>query len=101
MQIGFIGAGFMGYGIALNLMKSGHLLRMIANRKRDNIEKLIRQGATEARNYNDLLVGAEAVVSCVGTAYQIEDVVTKSEIIWSKMGLKLTNSNTLFMPSDR
>jgi len=69
----------MGYGIALNLMKSGHLLRVIANRKRDNIEKLVRQGATEARDYNDLLVGAEAVVSCVGTADQIENIVTKSE----------------------
>ena len=79
MQIGFIGAGFMGYGIALNLMKSGHLLRVIANRKRDNIEKLVRQGAFEARDYKDLLAGAEAVISCVGTADQIEDIVTKSE----------------------
>ena len=60
-------------------MKSGHLLRVIANRKRDNIEKLVRLGATEARNYKDLLAGAEAVVSCVGTADQIENIVTKSE----------------------
>lgn len=79
MQIGFIGAGFMGYGIARNLMKSGHLLRVIANRNRDNIENLVNQGATETRDYNDLLEGAEAVVSCVGTAEQIENIVTKSE----------------------
>ncbi|MGV7224320.1 MAG: NAD(P)-dependent oxidoreductase [Nitrospinales bacterium] len=79
MQIGFIGAGLMGYGIALNLLKSGHLLRVIANRKRDNIEKLVSQGATEARDYNDLLAGAEAVISCVGTADQIEHIVTRSE----------------------
>lgn len=79
MQIGFIGAGFMGYGIALNLMKSGHLLRVIANRNRDNIEKLVNQGATEARDFNDLLAGAEAVVSCVGTAEQIENIITRSE----------------------
>ena len=79
MQIGFIGAGFMGYGIALNLMKSGHLLRVIANRNRDNIENLVNQGATEARDFNDLLEEAEAVVSCVGTADQIEHIVTRSE----------------------
>ena len=79
MQIGFIGAGYMGYGIALNLMKSGHLLRLIANRKRENIEKLVRQGATEARDYNALLAGAKAVVTCVGTADQVEDIVTRSE----------------------
>jgi len=79
MQIGFIGAGLMGYGIALNLMKSGHLLRVIANRNRDNIENLVNQGATEARDFSDLLEGAEAVVSCVGTAEQIENIVTRSE----------------------
>jgi hypothetical protein len=79
MQIGFIGAGFMGYGIALNLMKSGHLLRVIANRNRDNIENLVNQGATEVQDFNDLLAGAEAVVSCVGTADQIDHIVTKSE----------------------
>lgn len=79
MKIGFIGAGFMGYGIAHNLLKSGHLLRVIANRKRDNIKKLVGQGATEARNYHKLLMGAEAVVSCVGTAEQIEEVVARAE----------------------
>jgi len=79
MKIGFIGAGFMGYGIAHNLLKSGHLLRVIANRKRDNIKKLVGQGATEARNYHELLMGAEAVVSCVGTAEQIEEVVARAE----------------------
>ena len=79
MQIGFIGAGFMGYGIALNLMKSKHQLRVIANRNRDNIENLVIQGATEARDYNELLAGSEAVVSCVGTCDQIEHIVARSE----------------------
>jgi len=79
MQIGFIGAGLMGYGIALNLVKSGHSLRLIAHRKRDNIEKLTGQGATEAQDYRELLAGAEAVVSCVGTAEQIEAVVNQAE----------------------
>lgn len=79
MQIGFIGAGYMGYGIALNLLKSGHPLRLIANRKRENIEKLVSQGAAEAKDYAELLAGAEAVVSCVGTAEQIEAVVEKAE----------------------
>jgi len=79
MQIGFIGAGYMGYGIALNLLKSGHPLRLIANRKRENIEKLVSQGAAEAKDYVELLAGAEAVVSCVGTAEQIEAVVEKAE----------------------
>jgi 3-hydroxyisobutyrate dehydrogenase-like beta-hydroxyacid dehydrogenase len=80
MQIAFIGVGYMGYGIALNLLKAGHLLRLIANRKRENIEKLVGRGAVEARDYAALLAGAEAVVSCVGTAEQIIAVVEKAEV---------------------
>ena len=79
MQIGLIGAGLMGYGIAHNLLKAGHSLRVIANRKRENIERLVRQGAAEARDYLELLSGAEAAVSCVGTAEQIESVVERAE----------------------
>jgi 3-hydroxyisobutyrate dehydrogenase-like beta-hydroxyacid dehydrogenase len=79
VQIGFIGAGFMGYGIASNLLNSGHALRVIAHRKRHNIEKLTAQGAVEARDYSELLAGAQAVVSCVGTAEQIEAVATRAQ----------------------
>ena len=79
MQIGFIGAGFMGYGIAYNLLKAGHSLRVIANRKRENIARLVGHGATEAKDYVELLSGAEAAVSCVGTAEQIEAVVNLAE----------------------
>jgi 3-hydroxyisobutyrate dehydrogenase-like beta-hydroxyacid dehydrogenase len=80
MQIAFIGVGYMGCGIALNLMKAGHSLRLIAHRNRENIEKLVRQGATEVQDYQQLLAGAEAVVSCVGTAEQIQAVVEKAEV---------------------
>lgn len=79
MQIAFIGVGYMGYGMALNLLKAGHSLRLIANRRRENIEKLVSRGAAEARDYSELLAGAEAVVSCVGTAEQIEAVVNRAE----------------------
>ena len=79
MQIAFIGLGHMGYGIACNLLKAGHSLRLIAHRKRENIEKLLGRGAAEAQDYARLLSGAEAVVSCVGTAEQIEAVVETAE----------------------
>ena len=87
MQIGFIGAGYMGYGIALNLLRAGHSLRVIANRKRQNIEKLVSHGATEARDYLELISGAKALVSCVGTAEQIEAVVNRAEPYLEKNSL--------------
>lgn len=79
MQIVFLGVGYMGYGMALNLMKSGHALRVIAHRSRSRIEKLVAQGAIEYRAYDTLLSGAEAVISCVGTAEQMEAIAKRAE----------------------
>ncbi len=79
MEIAFFGVGFMGYGIALNLMKAGHTVRVIAHRHRERIEKLVGEGAIEAEDYQELLEGAEAVFSCVSTADQLEVVVDRAE----------------------
>jgi 3-hydroxyisobutyrate dehydrogenase-like beta-hydroxyacid dehydrogenase len=79
MQIAFIGAGMMGYGIALNLMKAGHALRVLAHQNREPIEKLLSRGAEEAPGYPELLAGAEAVFTCVGTAEQLESVFNEAE----------------------
>jgi 3-hydroxyisobutyrate dehydrogenase-like beta-hydroxyacid dehydrogenase len=48
MDIGFIGLGNMGQGMAANLMKAGHNLT-VYNRSPDKAEALVRQGATAAR----------------------------------------------------
>ncbi|HTY30535.1 NAD(P)-dependent oxidoreductase [Mycobacterium sp.] len=48
MDIGFIGLGNMGQGMAANLMKAGHRLT-VYNRSPDKAEALARQGATAAR----------------------------------------------------
>lgn len=79
MNIAFIGAGFMGYGIALNLLRNNHELRVIAHRNRERIEKLVVQGAQEVDSYEKLLHQSEAVVSCVSTAEQFEKVVDSAE----------------------
>ena len=79
MQIAFLGVGYMGYGMALNLMKSGHSLRVIAHRNRGRIEKLVAQGASECSVYDQLLNETEAVISCVGTAEQMEAIAKQAE----------------------
>lgn len=79
MEIAFIGAGLMGYGIALNLGKHGHNIRVIAHRNRERIEQLVHNGAVEFKNYEELLAQAEAVVTCVSTAEQLEKILTGAE----------------------
>lgn len=49
MDIGFIGLGNMGQGMAANLMKAGHRVT-VYNRSPDKAEALVRQGATAARS---------------------------------------------------
>ena len=43
MQIGLIGAGMMGQGMAANLLKHGHEVTVIAHRNRAPIEALIAE----------------------------------------------------------
>ena len=42
MNVGFIGVGYMGYGIAKNILKKGNNLFVIANKKREPYQNLTR-----------------------------------------------------------
>jgi 3-hydroxyisobutyrate dehydrogenase-like beta-hydroxyacid dehydrogenase len=80
MEIAFFGAsGLMGFGIAANLLRNGHRVRVLAHRNRGRLAELVTGGAVEARSLPDLLAGSEAVVSCVSTAEQFERVVADAE----------------------
>ena len=46
--IGFIGVGFMGHGMASNILKNGYPLMIKGNQNRDPIDDLVRKGAVEA-----------------------------------------------------
>ncbi len=54
MNVGFIGVGYMGYGIAKNILKKGNNLFVIANKKRAPIDKIVSDGAKEVKSYNEL-----------------------------------------------
>ena len=51
-KVGFIGAGYMGYGMAMNLIKHFDLF-VIAHKNRKPIDKLVKEGATEVSSYNE------------------------------------------------
>ena len=54
LKIGFIGVGFMGYGMALNLIKQKLDLTIIAHKNRVPIDKLIQKGAKEVDDIQEL-----------------------------------------------
>ena len=65
IKIGFIGAGYMGEGIAYNLLKNKIPLSVIAHKNRTPIDRLIKQGAEESKELKDLAEFSNAIIMCV------------------------------------
>ena len=52
-NIGFIGVGYMGYGIAKNILKAEHNLFVVANKNRKPIDKIVSEGAMELKSFDN------------------------------------------------
>ena len=64
-KVGFIGAGYMGYGMAKNLIKDFDVY-VIAHKNRTPIDKLIKEGASEVSTYKELLnLNLNCLMMCV------------------------------------
>ena len=65
-NIGFIGVGYMGYGIAKNILKHKNKLFVIANKNRKPIEKIASDGAEEVKSFEDFSSKSlDAMFMCV------------------------------------
>jgi 3-hydroxyisobutyrate dehydrogenase-like beta-hydroxyacid dehydrogenase len=73
MNIGFVGLGRMGVGMALNLLKVGHHLT-VYNRTPAKAEALIGRGAMAANSIADACRG-DAVITMLATEEAVENVV--------------------------
>jgi 3-hydroxyisobutyrate dehydrogenase-like beta-hydroxyacid dehydrogenase len=74
MNIGFIGLGNMGRGIAGNLLKAGHQLT-VWNRSREKGKAFVSSGARMAESPADAARGAEAVITMLTDDLALEQVV--------------------------
>ncbi len=83
-NIGFIGVGAMGFGMASNLIDAGHTLRVIAHKKRENVDKLVQRGAIETQTYTDLAENCEILMVCVSESRIVEQII--QEILPSLSG---------------
>jgi len=73
MDVGFIGLGAMGSGMASELVKAGHKLK-VWNRSRGPAEKLAREGAIVVERVQDAFQG-EAVVTMLADDATIASVI--------------------------
>ena len=75
--IGFIGAGYMGYGMAHNLIKNNYNLSVICNKNRNPIDKLVAKGAKELKNYKDLCDFSNIIIMCVTNTPIALEIINK------------------------
>jgi 3-hydroxyisobutyrate dehydrogenase-like beta-hydroxyacid dehydrogenase len=75
MQIGFVGAGLMGHGMVVNLLKAGNEVSVIAHRNPAPIEDLVRRGARKAANLGELAKQADLIMLCVSNSNVVQDVI--------------------------
>ncbi|HEY8299210.1 MAG TPA: NAD(P)-dependent oxidoreductase [Methyloceanibacter sp.] len=73
MQVGFIGLGHMGRGMAANLLAAGHALT-VYNRSSDKADPLIGKGARLAKTPGDA-ARAQVVITMLAADHAVERVV--------------------------
>ena len=86
-NVGFIGVGYMGYGMAKNLLKK-HNVYIFAHKNRKPVNKLIKIGAKELKTYSEIKnIKIDCLMMCVTNTPIAINVANKIK--------NYLNSNTL------
>jgi len=77
MQVGIIGVGLMGHGIARNVIeRGGFALRFLDHPGNRPTEDIVALGAVSCATAGEVAAGADVVILCVTGSPQVEAVVT-------------------------
>lgn len=73
-KIGFIGLGYMGHGMAKNLLQKGHPMAVKGNTNRTPIDSLGAMGATECATAREMAQTCDVIHLCLSNSPQVEAV---------------------------
>jgi len=65
VNVGFVGIGLMGHGMAKNIVEKGYPLSVVAHRNRAPLDDLVGRGATEAASLADLARSCDIILLCL------------------------------------
>ena len=74
-QVGLIGVGLMGHGIASSLLRAGHHVSFLEHPGNQPVEDLLAAGATALPSGKAVAQSAEVVIVCVTGSPQVEAVL--------------------------
>jgi 3-hydroxyisobutyrate dehydrogenase-like beta-hydroxyacid dehydrogenase len=94
--IGFIGLGYMGHGMAKNIVEAGYGLHALAHTRREAIDDLVARGAVEASSIRSLGRDCDVVVLCLPGSEQVEAAVAGLDSLLSeaRAGLVIIDAST-------
>lgn len=95
-RIGFIGVGFMGHGMAKNLIEKGHAMQVIGNRNRQPVEDLLTRGATEAASPAAMAASVDIIHLCLPNSASVEAVMRGPDgvLAGARPGLTVIDTTT-------
>ena len=85
-QIGFIGLGLMGHGIARNIVDKGYPLTFLGRRNRATADDMIARGAKEVSTSREVAANSTIVFLCVTGSREVDAIVRGPDGL--KSGLK-------------
>lgn len=74
-RVGFIGLGFMGHGMAKNIVEKGYALTILGRSKRAPVEDLVGRGAVEVKSAKEVAARADVVFLCVTGSREVESIL--------------------------
>lgn len=80
MDVGLIGVGLMGHGIAYNLRERGHFpLALLDHPGNQPVDDLIELGARIVPTGGEIAARSDVIILCVTGSPQVEDVLTRED----------------------
>ncbi|MGC9371259.1 MAG: NAD(P)-dependent oxidoreductase [Paracoccaceae bacterium] len=94
--IGFIGVGFMGHGMAKNILEGGYELMVKGHRNRQPVDDLVGRGAREAASPKEMAEACDIIHICLSNSPQVEGVIRGEDGILAsgKAGLIVIDATT-------
>jgi 3-hydroxyisobutyrate dehydrogenase-like beta-hydroxyacid dehydrogenase len=74
-QVGIVGVGLMGHGIASSLLRAGHHVSFLEHPGNQPVDDLLSAGATALSSGSDVAQSVEVVILCVTGSPQVEAVL--------------------------